>query len=115
VEEEEESSKKQKREEETTSGSRLRLVRDTLKDQFETVEAVYDGYTGTFEITTDSGLGSSSLGDDEKGLVCTATVAFDDDSGGVAKITVECSDKKLAHNVQECLQNLASAAAPIQT
>jgi hypothetical protein len=114
-EEEEESSKKQKREEETTSESRLRLVHYTLKDQFVAVEAVYEGNTGTFEITTDSGLGSSSLGDDEKALVCTANVAFDDDSGRVAKITVECSDKKLASHVRECLQNLASAAAPIQT
>lgn len=111
---EEEASKKQKREEHTTSESRLRLVYDTLKDQFETVEAVYEGNTGTFEITTDSGLGSSSLADDGW-LVCTATVAFVDDSGKVAKITVECTDKKLAANVQECLQNLAAAAAPIQT
>jgi len=112
--EDEEPSKKQKRENESTTESRLRLIHDTLKDQFETVEAVYEGNTGTFEITSDAGLGSGSLGEDDT-LVCTATVAFDDGSGAAAKITVECPDKKLGSNVQECLQNLAAAAAPIET
>ena len=113
---EDEPSKKQKREENSssTTESRLRLIHDALKDQFEIVEAVYDGYTGTYEITTDSGLGPSALGEGET-LVCTADVAFDDDNGRAAKITVECTDKKLANNVQECIRNLASAAAPIET
>lgn len=111
--EEEEPTKKLKREE-STSESRLRLVHDTLKDQFEAVEAVYEGRTGTFEITTDSGLGPSALGEDGP-LLCSATVSFEDELGVVAKITVECGDKKLANNVRECIQNLASAAAPIPT
>lgn len=114
-EDEDEPSKKQKREDETTtSESRLRLIHSTLKDQFEMLEAVYEGNTGTFEITSDAGLVSGALGEDGT-MVCTATVAFDDNNGAAAKITVECDDKKLGSNVQECLQNLAAAAAPIET
>lgn len=109
-----EPSKKQKRDDESTTESRLRLIHATLKDQFESVEAVYEGYSGTYEITSDAGLGSGSLGEDGT-LVCTAKVEFDDGSGTAAKITVECSDKKLGGNVQQCLQNLAAAAAPIET
>lgn len=109
-----ESSKKQKLDDSTTSESRLRFIHDTLKDQFEMVEAIYDGNTGTFEITSDTGLGSGIL-EEGTSLVCTATVAFDDSSGNTAKITVECSDKRLGNNVQECIQNLAAAAAPIET
>lgn len=113
--ESDEPSKKQKREgESTTSESRLRLIYDTLKDQFENVEAVYEGNTGSFEITSDAGLESGTVGEDGT-LICTATVEFDDGSGASAKITVECPDKKLGSNVQECLQNLAAAAAPIET
>lgn len=113
--EEVEPTKKQKRDDNATSESRLRLVRDTLKDQFETVEAVFEGNTGTFEITLDAALESGTTLGEDGTLVCTATVAFDDASGSTAKITVECADKRLGTNVQECLQNLAAAAAPIDT
>lgn len=97
----------------TTTEGRLRLIRDILTNQFETVEAVYEGYTGTFEIRTDTGLESGSLGDSDV-LVCTAKVEFEDNSGTNAKITVECNDGKLASNVQDCLRNLSVAAAPLQ-
>lgn len=111
----EEPSKKQKvKDETTTSKSRLHLIYDTLKEQFKDVEAVYEGNTGSFEISSDAGFESGALGEDET-LVCTAKVEFDDPSGATAKITVECPDKKLGSNVQECLQNLAAAAAPIET
>lgn len=113
TEEEEPSSKKRREGEETsTTESRLRLIRDTLRDQFETVEAVFEGNSATYEITTDSGLESGSLGDDGV-LVCSAKVSFADSSGNNAEITVECTDSKLASNVQTCLRNLAAAAAPI--
>lgn len=93
--------------------SRLRLIRDTLRDQFQQVEAVYEGNTGIYEITTDCGLEAGST--DENGvLTCTAKVAFADATGGNAEISVECVDKKLATNVQECLQALAVAVAPLQ-
>jgi len=92
--------------------SRLLLVKDTLSDQFQLVEAVYEGNTGTFEITTDSGLESNAVS--EGGiLTCTATVAFSDESGADAKITVECLDKKLALQVQECLKGIAATFAPV--
>ena len=92
--------------------SKLRLIRDTLLDQFETVEAVYEGNTGTYEITTDCGLESGTVNEDGL-LVCTVKVAFEDATGGNAEITVECTDKKLAANVQECLKNLATSLAPL--
>ena len=91
---EDEPSKKQKRDDESTTESRLRLIHATLKDQFQMVEAVYEGNTGIYEIESDSGLGSTSLGEDST-LVCTAKVEFEDESGRAAKITVECPDKKL--------------------
>ena len=96
-----------------TSESRLRLIRDALKDQFNLVESVFDGNTGTYEITTDCGLEAGAVGEDGV-LTCTVNVEFEDNRGGRAEISVECPDKKLAQNVNECLQNLAKAAAPIQ-
>lgn len=107
-------SKRQRVDQGITSESRLRLIHDTLRDQFEAVEAIYEGNAGTFEITTDAGLESGTLGEDGT-LACTAKVEFDDGSGTNAKITVECADKRLGSSVQECLQNLAAAAAPIET
>ena len=97
----------------TTTESRLKLIRDTLRDQFNLVEAVFDGNSGSYEITTDCGLESGSIGDDGV-LTCTVNVEFDDNRGGNAQITVECVDKKVAANVNECLQNLAKACAPVQ-
>jgi hypothetical protein len=94
--------------------SRLLLVKDTLKDQFETVEAVYEGNMGTFEITTDSGLESNAVS--EGGiLVCSVKVAFSDDTGADAEITVECPDRKLALQVQECLKSIAATIVPVSS
>ena len=94
--------------------SRLLLVKDTLKDQFETVEAVYEGNTGVFEIISDSGLESNAVSEDGR-LTCTAKVAFSDETGKVAEITVECADRKLALQVQECLKGIAATIAPISS
>jgi len=109
-ESDEPSSKKLK----TTSESRLRLIRDVLLDQFESVETVYDSNSATYEITTDCGSGPGTVVDDGT-LVCTANVKFDDNEGTCATITVECADTKLANNVRDCLQNIAATSAPLQT
>jgi hypothetical protein len=90
------------------------LIKDALKDQFEKVEAVYEGNTCIYEITTDSGLESGTVNEDGV-LTCTAKVVFDDATGTNAKISVECPDQKLASNVQECLRNLSQTLAPLQT
>ena len=103
------STKKQK----TTTESRLRLIRDTLLGQFESVEAVYEVNSASYEIMTDCGLESSNVGEDGT-LVCTAHVEFADDKGTNAVVTVECVDTKLATNVRECITNLAAAAAPLE-
>jgi hypothetical protein len=108
--EDEPSAKKPK----TTAESRLRLIRDALLDQFEKVEAVYDaGNKATYEISIDCPFDSEVVLGEDGTLPCIATVEFHDDLGIDATITVECEDKKLAHNVQECLRNLAAVAAPI--
>jgi hypothetical protein len=93
--------------------SRLRLICDTLRDQFEQVEAVYEGNIGTYEITTDTGL-ESGVADENGVLTCIAKVVFADSVGGNAEITVECPDQKLASNVQECLRNLANTLVPLK-
>jgi hypothetical protein len=110
---EEPSSKKSRQDAQGVTESRLRLIKDTLKEQFETVEAVYEGNTATYEITTDTGLESGTVTEDGT-LICTAKVVFDDASGGTAEITVECADELLASNVQACLRNLALTLAPLQ-
>lgn len=106
------SSKRTKSEELTLS--RLHLIRDTLREQFENVEVVYEGNMATFEITTDTGL-ESGVVDDTGVLKCTATVAFDDSTGSAAEVKVECTDQKLASNVQACLRNLAATLVPVQS
>jgi len=111
---EEPSTKKSRQDSEDLTESRLRLIRDVLKDQFEKVEAVYEGNMGTYEITTDSGLESATVNEDGL-LTCTAKVAFEDSTGSNAEITVECPDDKLASNVHECLRNIAKTLMPLQT
>jgi hypothetical protein len=93
----------------------LRIMHQSLKDNFLTVEATYEAKKATFEITIDANAGNSDEaeeGAESQGVVCTATVAFEDDLNDVAKITVECEDEKLAANVRDCLQNIAIASAP---
>ena len=95
-------------------GSRLRFMYTMLKEQFHDVEAVYDGYTGSYEIVTDAGLDTGVL-DDEGKLKCLVTVDFDDASASTAKISVECTDQKMAANVQATLQNAVTAATSVKT
>ena len=113
-EEEDEPAMKKQREEDRAEGcteDRLRLIHDTLKKQFELVEAVYEGKTATFEIKTDTSFESGLL--DDGFLKCSVRVEFENALGVNAKIEVECKDAKLAANVQECLRNLSAAMAPI--
>lgn len=106
-----ESSSKKMRAEDMTQ-KHLILIRDTLKDQFDQVEAVYEGNTGTFEITTDTGLETNA---EDGVLECTAKVTFADDSGSHAEIAVECVDQKLAMHVRECLNGIAASLVPISS
>lgn len=92
--------------------NRLQLINDTLKDQFEQVEVMYEGNTASYEITTDTSLESGIVKDNEQ-ITCTVDVSFADDSGGIAEIRVECLDKQLASNVQHCLRNLTKFMAPL--
>jgi len=102
---------------EKTTEEHLRALHDALVAQFLSVEATYEAKKGTFEVKIDAALYD---GDDDKdgdgnddALVCTAMVEFEDDSDGIAKITVESEDEKLATNVRACLHNVAAASAPI--
>lgn len=112
--EEEPTSKKSRSEEGSLTENRLRLIKDTLKDQFDTVEAVYEGNTASYEIRTDTGLDSGVVKEDEP-LICNVKVSFADAFGGAAEISVECEDRKLASNVQECLKNLARTFTPLDS
>jgi hypothetical protein len=92
--------------------SLLRLFHDTLLNQFKDVDASYDLRKASFEIRTDVGLESGTLKDGEY-LLCVVEIDFGYEGSTEAKITVECSDSKVAKNVQECLKNVAEAAAPL--
>ena len=91
---------------------RLRLINDTLNEQFGSVEAVYEGNSATYEITTDTGL-EAGIPEEGENLTCSVNVSFPDDSGGTAEIKVECLDKQLASNIQTCLRNLTRFTAPL--
>ena len=93
----------------------LRMFHDTLLQQFdvEKVEASYEARKATFEIKTDAGLESGSLGDGEE-LVCNVAVEFEDGNNFDAKISVECSDSKFGKNIQECLKGVAEASGPVK-
>ena len=95
------------------SEDRLRLINNTLQEQFGKVEAVYEGNSASYEITTDTGLESGIVEENEE-LTCTVNVSFPDDTGGIAEIRVECLDKQLAANVQGCLRNLTRFTAPLR-
>lgn len=92
--------------------NRLRFINDTLRDQFGKVEAVYEGNSASYEITTDTSLESGIVKDNEE-ITCAVNVSFPDHSGGIAEIRVECLDKQLASNVQDCLRNLTRFTAPL--
>lgn len=97
-----------------TTEENLRALHQALVDQFLSVEAIYEANKGTFEVKIDANNDSDAKeGEDDCALVCTATVEFEEDLEGTAKITVESVDEKLASNVRACLQNVAAASAPI--
>lgn len=106
------STSKRKKVEETTSESRLRFIYVTLKDQFQDVNAIYEGNTASYEIKVDGGL-TSGVEDDDGKVHCSVKVAFDDSTGANARVSVECPDEKLVKNVHSCIQNLVTTAAPI--
>jgi len=93
----------------------LRLFHTTLLQQFATVEAVYEGALRvSFEIQTDAGLESGSLGEGNM-LLCNVMIEFENGTLSTdAKITVECEDEKLGENVRDCLKNVALTAAPLK-
>jgi hypothetical protein len=93
--------------------NRLRFIRTVLKEQFQNVEAVYDAYRGTYDIFTDMGFEATSTPDGT--LQCQVIVEFDNALASTAKITVECTDQKIASNIQTTLQNAITAAAAVQT
>ena len=103
---------KKQREDGDTVSNRLRLFHDILKEQFENVEAVYDGKKASFEVRTDTGFASDAH-EEDGGLLCTATVEFLDDSASDAKISVESKDEKFASNVQGCLRSAASMSKAV--
>jgi hypothetical protein len=109
----EEAIKKKRSEADDLANDRLRFLYVTLKDQFDQVEASYEGNRGTFEIITDSGLEASELDDDGK-LRCVVEVRLDGNSASGAEIKVESKDSTLAANVQSCLRNVVAAFTPLE-
>lgn len=93
--------------------SLLRMFHDTLLRQFNNIEAIYESKKASFEIKTDTGLESGSIETGEH-LICNVTILLDDENDLAAKVSVECTDSKLANNVQGCLQSLSEASAPIK-
>ncbi len=94
------------------SKSILRMFHDTLLKQFENIEATYEARKAAFEINTDAGLESGALTTGEK-LVCNVIVELPEEDSMKAKISVDCSDLKLAGNVQECLKRISEACLPL--
>lgn len=111
---EEPASKKSRPVDESLTENRLHLIKHTLKDQFDMVEAVFEGNTATYEIKIDTRLDSGVIKEDEL-LTCNVKVTFADEFGGGADISVECEDRKLARNVQDCLKNLARTFTPLES
>jgi cleavage and polyadenylation specificity factor subunit 3 len=86
--------------------SRLRLIRETLQEQFQNVEAIYEGHSATYEIIIDSGK-------DGETITCSLQVDFPDGAGEQATVNCESTDEAIAKNVQDCIQGLAAATYPI--
>ena len=113
--------RKKQREEDSdskvTTEEYLKALYQALSDQFLSVEATYEANKGTFEIKIDAknddkgDTEGEAAANDDGALVCNATVEFEKDSDGTAKITVESEDEKLANNVRTCLQGVAAASA----
>ena len=84
--------------------SRIHVMRDTLRRQFENVEVVTEGNQATFEIRQE----------DAADVTCTVHVNFPDGQGHSATVHAESTDASLAQNVQDCIQSLAAATYPIR-
>jgi cleavage and polyadenylation specificity factor subunit 3 len=98
----------------TNTASRLKLISDSLKDQFNVVESIYESHRATYEIKADFSHDTSSTDLSETGeLLCHVTVEFEDEYGNHANVTVDCVDEKLGQNVRESIRSLASAAGPM--
>jgi Pre-mRNA 3'-end-processing endonuclease polyadenylation factor C-term len=110
----EDAAKKQRSDAIDLAKGRLRYLYFALKDQFEHVEATYEGNLGTFEITTDSGLEGAELDDDGR-LRCVVEARLEGNSASGAEIKVESKDSALAANVQACLRNIVAAFTPLET
>jgi Pre-mRNA 3'-end-processing endonuclease polyadenylation factor C-term len=85
--------------------SRLRYVHGILKEQFKTVEAVYDSNVGSFEILTDSGLETIIQSNDDGKVTCAITVTVDPVSASNAEIRIECADEKFATSIRKMLKD----------
>lgn len=83
--------------------SRIQIMRDTLRRQFENVEVVTEGNRATFEIRRE----------DTTDVTCTLYVNFPDGQGQSATVHAESTDGALAQNVQDCIQSLVVATYPI--
>ncbi len=90
----------------------LRIFHDTLLEQFDTVEATYEARKANFEISSDTRLDSVPLEEGNR-LVCNVEIEFEEGNDIDARIQVECSDEKLAKNVQECLKGVAKSLNPV--
>uniref|UniRef100_A0A7S3L1Q4 Pre-mRNA 3'-end-processing endonuclease polyadenylation factor C-term domain-containing protein n=1 Tax=Amphora coffeiformis TaxID=265554 RepID=A0A7S3L1Q4_9STRA len=84
--------------------SRIHLIRDTLRNQFQSVEVVTEGNTATFEITSETG---------PEDTTCNLRVTFPDNQGEQAELHAESTDPIFAKNVQDCVAGLAAATYPI--
>jgi hypothetical protein len=104
--------KKQRSDEIDVAKERLRFLYVTLTDQFDHVEATYEGNRGTFEITTDCGL--ESVADDDGKLRCVVEARLEGSKASQAEIRVESKDATLAANVQACLRNVVATSLPIE-
>jgi len=107
--------------------SLLRLCYQALMESYAHVDAVFDVSMATFEIRLDGQASSGgqpsgsniktsaeeNLSSEESSSICTVKVIFEADKSLDAKISVECVDGKLAAVIQDCLRNVAIAAAPI--
>mmetsp|Transcript_2475 Transcript_2475/g.5270 ORF Transcript_2475/g.5270 Transcript_2475/m.5270 type:complete len:783 (-) Transcript_2475:32-2380(-) len=93
----------------------LRSLHQALKDQFLHVEATYEAKKATYDVKLDAidGDGGESQGEHDGATTCIAVVEFESGLDDTAKITVESEDEKLASNVRECLQNVATSMAPV--
>lgn len=95
--------------------SRLRLFHNLLKEQFKSVDAVFEGASAQFEIVKDTGLQSSGILEEDGKVHLSVRVEFLDPTASDAKITIESKDEKLATNIQAMLQDAVIQAAPVKT